>query len=168
VLREILPKFERNYQKIEDGFLYVSCGLPNKRLFLQFLEERLTEGYTFVILDPIADCVPLLNANDYIQVNAALKPLRSLATKYNPHILCVHHANRQGSGSNAFLGSQAFRAFSDTNMWIEGTEQEPRFLSSENRMPLQIGGLNFEGVHLLMNKDDGSVTIGTRKMLTDK
>jgi RecA-family ATPase len=118
------------------------------------------EGYLFVILDPIVDCVPIINANDYAQVNTALKPLRSLAIKYGAHILCVHHANRQGTGANAFLGSQAFRGFSDTNLWLDGTEQEPRFLSSENRISSRHGGWSFEKVNLVERQDDGSVVVG--------
>ena len=128
------------YGGLSEGDIFFNLGVPNKRLFLYNLEERMKEGYLFVILDPIIDCVPLLNANEYAQVNAVLKPLRTLALKYGAHILCVHHSNRQGAGANSFLGSQAFRGFSDTNFWLEGTGKSHGFSPPKTVLPRATGG----------------------------
>jgi hypothetical protein len=150
---------------IPEGHFVSKIGVPQKRLFPSVLEEKLKDGFKFVILDMIIDCVVLQSTNDYAQVISAIKSLRRLAQKYGAHIMCVHHASKHGDGTNAALGSQAFRGIGDLNMWLTGEKKQPRFLTTENRIPERHGGVTFDGVELVL-QEDGSITRGTRRAMT--
>ena len=64
--------------------------------------------------------------------------------------MCVHHASKQGEGTNAALGSPAFRGIGDLNIWLTGEKKQPRFLTTENRIPERHGGMTFDGVELVL------------------
>jgi hypothetical protein len=150
---------------IPEGHFVSKIGVPQKRLFPVVLEEKLKQGFKFVILDMIIDCVVLQSTNDYAQVISAIKPLRRLAQKYGAHIMCVHHASKGGEGTNAALGSQAFRGIGDLNIWLTGEKKQPRFLTTENRIPERHGGITFDGVELVL-QEDGSIVLGNRRAMT--
>src|SRR5207253_1310899 len=63
------------------------------------------------------------------------------------------------------LGSQAFRGIGDLNIWLTGEKKQPRFLTTENRIPERHGGMTFDGVELVLQAD-GSITLGTRRAMT--
>ena len=162
---EDMKTLERNHGLIQDDYFVSKIGVPQKRLFPIVLEEKLKQGYKFIILDMIIDCVVLQSTNDYAQVISAIKPLRRLAQKYGAHIMCVHHASKGGEGTNAALGSQAFRGIGDLNIWLTGEKKQPRFMTTENRIPERHGGMTFDGVEIVLY-DDGSMGIGTRRAMT--
>lgn len=91
-----------------------------------WLDEQLSKkAYRFVIIDPLMMVMGEVEENkSQDMMNKVLRPLKTLARKYNVTIILVHHLKKGGQGTNLvrggqmMLGSVALHAWSEDAIFI--------------------------------------------------
>ena len=118
-----------------------------------------------VIVDTIAHLIDFDgDANDYMKVTRALKPLLDLARESRAHIMIVHHTRKSGGGDYGAdaLGSTAFRGITDTTFTLKRIGGQGRSIQSMGR-GLWCRHIE-EPLMLLLNPETGRIEPdGTKK-----
>ena len=116
---------------------------------------------SLVIVDTLIQLVPIGDINDYARTVRALQPLLALTRRSNAHVLCLHHARKNGGSHGAEgLGSQALSGTVDVILSLKRGEYD-RIISSTQRR-----GRPLEESVLRLNEATGLVELaGTKKAL---
>ena len=143
-----------HYRQIETGADLVSVVshldcTTNGEQYALLDAEVATLGPQLVIVDTLQRFSNVYNINDYACVTRALAPLRTVADKYNCHVMLVHHAKkgRTELRGDEVLGSQAIAGSVDTIFSLSVNNDGERKLYAYGRdgCDLEESVLSFEG-----------------------
>jgi hypothetical protein len=128
---------------------------------VQWLEAVLkARNPGFIIIDTIARFSGIQDFNSYGEVSRATQPFLDMRAKYGCSILLLHHNNH----GDTVLGSEMFRAFTDTVLLLTKNADGQRFLRSDG----QRSGIEMEATAITLDPDTHEIIAAEPKYLADQ
>jgi hypothetical protein len=135
-----------------------SGAIPRLRFLDQLRQDIEEKGAIFAVIDPLADALMIMDLNNYMEVNHAIKPLADIAAKTGCHIVALHHTNKAGVAGSAksFLGSAQLPGATDCNIMMYRVKED-RFIKTDQRYAFDEP---IPATKLVYDKDTGRVGLG--------
>jgi RecA-family ATPase len=111
-------------------------------------------GIKLIVLDMIADFLPVKDTNDYGEMGKAFSPLHMLAEEHSLHICATHHTKKAQTENpvHAFIGSSAITGAVDQLICLNTDSRQQRSIVTAQRqgesMPLTL--LNWDATKRAM------------------
>lgn len=134
VLEEKLDEVVEDFRRygLTEFPIHIRVGRLPRRTFLPLLREDIEKTKAiFAVADPLFDVLDVVDANEYVGINTAMKDAVDTVRSLPIHVMFLHHANKSGIRSTAaILGSRAIEGATDVNIMLEMREDGTRTLYS--------------------------------------